>query len=274
MARRAKTSAHPTKPLVKAPMQIGRLDAPAIVGELRRIHEEAEDPQVERMPGDEELFGALLYAEKHAKALRSLPIEVQRVAALQRVRLWEYLREQTEKHQARAIDDARTAGVQWAVLAPALAVGAPNAAYNKAKRLKADDFTDGTPQARRVRRTPEAVLLAQHRRILEQAQERRIQESAQRHHAHLVPVATRLLAQRDALVRDDDVDYWLEEMEAVLTQCRTPLQKASLNRYFDAAMRAVARLENSRGHSAALTDEARATLAEALDLQQRHAVGH
>ncbi|GGJ39649.1 hypothetical protein GCM10010121_058450 [Streptomyces brasiliensis] len=249
-------------------MRIGPLDAPAVVGELRQIHEEAEDPDVERMPADDELFGALLYVEKHVQALRRQSTEVQRAAALKRVQLWEYLREQTEIHQARAVDDARNAGAQWIQLAPAMAVGAPNAAYNKAKRLKAVELIDETPLANHVRRTPEAVLKAERRLALEQAAERRAQEAAQRLHELMVPVATRLLEQREALLRDDDIDYWLEEIEAVLPHCQTPLQMVSLNRYLDAALRALTKLERRSARSAALTEEARLALAAAVELQQ------
>ncbi|WP_225814238.1 hypothetical protein [Streptomyces spinosus] len=268
MKKRVRSASRPTKPLVKAPMRIGPLDAPAVVGELRKMHENAEDPDVERMPADDELFGALVYAEKHVQALRGQPPEVQRAAALRRVQLWEYLREQTEVHQARAVDDARRAGAQWIELAPALAVGAPNAAYNKAKRLKAVQLIDGTPQAKPVRRTPEAVLDAERRIALEEAAERRAQEAAQRRHELLVPVVTRLLEQRESLQRDEDADYWLEEIEAVLPHCRTPLQMVSLNRYLDAALRALLKLGKRTGRSPALTDEARLALAAAVELQK------
>ncbi|MGW4597500.1 hypothetical protein ACWEOA_19620 [Streptomyces sp. NPDC004457] len=274
MKKRVRSASRPTKPLVKAPMRIGPLDAPAVVGELRKMHENAEDPDVERMPADDELFGALVYAEKHVQALRGQPPEVQRAAALKRVQLWEYLREQTEVHQARAVDDARRAGAQWIELAPALAVGAPNAAYNKAKRLKAVQLIDGTPQAKPVRRTPEAVLDAERRIALEEAAERRAQEAAQRRHELLVPVATRLLEQRESLQRDEDADYWLEEIEAVLPHCRTPLQVVSLNRYLDAALRALLKLEKRTGRSPALTDEARLVLDAAVELQKGPGVGH
>lgn len=274
MTKRARSVSRPTKPLLKAPMRIGSLDAPAVVGALRKMHEDAEDPDVERMPADDELFGALLYMEKHVQALRRQPPEVQRAAALKRVQLWEYLREQTEIHQVRAVDDARRAGAQWIELAPALAVGAPSAAYNKAKRLKAVELIDGTPQAHPVRRTPEAVRKAERRLALEQAAERRAQEAAQRRHELLVPVATRLLEQRESLQRDDDADYWLEEIEAVLLHCQTPLQMVSLNRYLDAALRALSKLEKSTGRSPALTEEARLTLAAAVELRQRPGASH
>ncbi|MFF4749282.1 hypothetical protein ACWD5R_30880 [Streptomyces sp. NPDC002514] len=265
MAKRARVTNRPTKPLVRTPMRIGTLDAGAVVGELRQMHEDAEDPDVERMPADDELFGALLYAEKHAHVLRRLSLQAQGAAALKRVQLWEYLREQADAHQARAVSDAREAGVQWAQLAPALAVAAPNAAYNKAKRLKAIDLTDETPQARPVRRTPEAVLQAERRLILEQAAERRNQEAAQKRHELLVPIAVALMDQRDDLQPDDDADYWLEEIEAVLPHCQTPLQMVSLHRYVEAAVRAFGKLARQTARNPALTDEARLALAAATE---------
>ncbi|MFE9611358.1 hypothetical protein [Streptomyces sp. NPDC006012] len=265
MAKRARVTNRPTKPLVKTPMRIGVLDARAVVGELRQMHEEAEDPAVERMPADDELFGALLYTEKHAHVLRRLSRAAQGAAALKRVQLWEYLREQAEGHQARAVSDAREAGVQWGQLAPALAVAAPNAAYNKAKRLKAIDLTDETPQARPVRRTPEAVLQAERRLILEQAAERRNQEAAQKRHELLVPIAVALMDQRDDLRPDDDADYWLEEIAAVLPHCRTPLQMVSLHRYVEAAVRAFGKLERQPTTNLALTPGARLALAAATE---------
>ncbi|WP_258314559.1 hypothetical protein [Streptomyces sp. Act143] len=268
MKKRARSAARPTNPLVRAPMRIGTLDAAAVVAELRQTHEEAEDPDVELMPADEELFGALLYLEKHARALSKQPPAVQRAAALKRVQLWEYLREQTELHQARAVDDARGAGAQWIQLAPVLAVGAASAAYNKAKRLKAAGLIDDPSSGHHVRRTPEAVLEAERRLARAEAAERRAQEEAQRRHALMVPVATRLLEQREALVRDEDTDYWLEEIEAVLPHCRTPLQMVSLKRYLDAALRSLTKLEQQSARSVALTDEARLALAAAVELQQ------
>lgn len=135
MAKKKRTASDPTAPLVRAQERIGSIDAPAIVGELRQLHERAEDPDVEQMPADHELHGALIYAEQHHSALRPLDEVARRAAAIKRILLWEYLRQQTDMHQLRAIDDARAEGAEWAALAPPLAVRAPSAAYNKARRL-------------------------------------------------------------------------------------------------------------------------------------------
>ncbi|MFF4902820.1 hypothetical protein [Streptomyces sp. NPDC001068] len=268
MTKRAGSAGRPTKPLLKAPVRIGSVDARAVVGELRQLHEDAEDPDVERMPADDELFGALLYVEKHAHALRRQTPEVQRAAALRRVQLWEYVREQVDVHQMHAVDDARQAGAQWIELAPVLAVNAPSAAYNKAKRLKAVELTDETPQARPLRRTPEAVLRAERRIASERAAERQAQEVAQLRHELLVPVVERLLEQRESFESDEDIDYWWEEIEAVLPHCQTPLQMVSLRRYLDAVLRALAKIEKRTARPVALSEEALLALAAARKVRQ------
>jgi hypothetical protein len=235
MARPSKKSLTPTKPLLRPPARIGPLDAAGSIGLLRQLHEDAEDPHIDRMPADEELYGALLYLEMHTRALRSE--RAQRTAALERVRLWEYLRERTDIHQAMAVSDARAAGVEWAELAPALAVKAPSAAYNKALRLRAATLTNATQPDRPVRRTPEAVLLAEREAAAKAAAERRAAEEATRRHALLAPVARRLLEHRDELDDDDDVSFWLDQIEAVLPHCETPTQFVSLGIYMEAVVR-------------------------------------
>ncbi|WP_307072075.1 hypothetical protein [Streptomyces canus] len=50
MPRSARRSPSPTKPLIRPPVRIGSLNAARLVAELRVLHEEAEDPDVARMP--------------------------------------------------------------------------------------------------------------------------------------------------------------------------------------------------------------------------------
>lgn len=125
MAKKKRRASDPIAPLVRVLERIGSIDAAAVVGELRRVHERAQDPDVEQMPADNELHGALIYAEQHHAALRTLDEAVRRAAAIKRTLLWEYLRQQTDVHQLRAVDDARAEGAEWAAPAPALAVRAP-----------------------------------------------------------------------------------------------------------------------------------------------------
>lgn len=116
---------------------------------------------------------------------------MRRASAIERVRLWEYLREQVNIHQARAVEDARAANAEWAELAPALAVKAPSAAYNKRLRLRAAATQNPAQPDRPVRRTPEAVLLAERQAAAKAAAERRAEEEAARRHALMTPVARR-----------------------------------------------------------------------------------
>ncbi|MGW2425594.1 hypothetical protein ACWC0C_41230 [Streptomyces sp. NPDC001709] len=251
MARTARKSAAPTKPLLKPPVRVGNLDTAAVIGELRQLHEDAEDENIGRMPADEELFGALLYLEANAGALKSNG--AQRQAGVARVRLWEYLREQADLHQAKAINDARAAGVEWADLVSALAVNAPSAAYNKAQRLKAAVLTDSSRDDRPVRRTPEAVLKAEQQAAARAAAQRREEEEAGRRHALLAPLAQRLLEHRTGLDDGDEVSFWLDQIAAVLPTCQTPTQMVSLKTYVEAVVRELRKVEREAARPPAST---------------------
>ncbi|GGN46341.1 hypothetical protein [Streptomyces fuscichromogenes] len=264
MARSPRKPVAPTKPLLKSPVRIGKLDTKAIIGELRQLHEDAEDESVGLMPADEELFGALLHLEANAGALKSE--EARRKAAIKRVMLWEYLREQADLHQAKAIEQARADGIEWADLVPALAVNAPSAAYNKAKRLQAAVLTEASQGDPPVRRTPEAVRDAKRQAAARAAVQRRAEAEAARRHAALAPVAQRLLDHRAGLDDDEDVSYWLDQVAAVLPSCQTPTQLVSLQTYMEAVVRELRRKQRETGKAAASTPEALLAYAMAAEV--------
>ncbi|GHI10336.1 hypothetical protein Scel_86570 [Streptomyces cellostaticus] len=217
------------------------------------------------MPDDEELFKALVYLERQAGALKD--DQARRDAAITRVRLWQYVREQADVHQARAVADARSARAEWADLMPALAVNTPSAAYNKATRLRAAALAaQGEPA---VRRTPEAVLEAERRIEARALATRRAEEEAARRHELLVPVAQRLLDCRSELAEDEDVEFWLEQIEAVLPHCTTATQMVSLGTYLEALVRVLRKLGRQDPQAACSTDEARAACAAAEELLRR-----
>ncbi|TFV29950.1 hypothetical protein E4K10_46545 [Streptomyces sp. T1317-0309] len=243
---------------------MGNLDAAAVVGELRQLHEAAEDTSIDRLPADDELFTALLYFEARAGALKTE--NARRMAAIKRVLLWEYVREQAELHQARAIEDARTANVAWSDLATPLAVSAPSAAYNKAARLRAVVLRNASHDARQVRRTPEAVLETERQIAALAAAERRAQEEASRRHELLVPVARRLLENRAGFAEDEDIAYWLDELAEVLPHCQTAVQKLSLSTYVQAAIRELRRAERLTARPVTTTKDAQLAYAAAAEL--------
>lgn len=215
------------------------------------------------MAADAELFQALLYLESHATALKDA--QAQRTASVQRVRLWEYIREQADLHQARAIEQARASGVEWADLVSALAVNAPNAAYNKAKRLKAAALTDASHEGRHVRRTPEAVQEVERQVATRAAAERRAERQAARRHTLLAPVARRLIECRAGLDEDEDITFWLDQIAAVLPDCQTSTQLVSLETYVKAVVREVRHRERAKGKMAATAD-ARSAVEAAAEL--------
>ncbi|MFH8698967.1 hypothetical protein [Streptomyces chartreusis] len=240
------------------------MDSAAIIGKLRKLHEDAEDPEIGRMAADAELFQALLYLESHAAALKD--DTARRTAAVQRVMLWEYLREQTDLHQAQAIEHARAAGAAWAELAPALAVNAPSAAYNKARRLKAAVLTDAATEDGPVRRTPEAVQKVEQQAAARAAAERRAQHDAARRHQLLAPVARRLIEHRQGLDDGDDVTYWLDQIASVLPNCQTPTQIVSLETYVAAVVRHLRKAEAANGRLAGMDTDAQLAYAAAAEV--------
>lgn len=263
VAKKKGRGTNPTAPLVRAPIRIGVIDASAAISELRTLHERARDPRVERMPEDSELYGALLYLEQNRDALKPLGDAVRREAAIARTRLWEYLREQTDIHQLRAIDDARAAKAHWADLAAALAVKAASAAYNKAVRLRVSAPRGSNPDSKPVRRTPEAILEEERRIEAAASAERRREQKEEARHTFMKSVARRLLDHRDELAQDnEDAEDWLEEISNVLADCVTPVQKASLATYVSAAVRSV--------HGTPVSADAQAALAAAAELIKPH----
>lgn len=244
-------------PLSRPRIRVGQIDATGIASELRQLHEKAEDPSVERMPEAAELWGVLLYAEQHAQALKTPA--ARKEASLKRTLLWEYLKEQVDPHQERAVRDAVEAGAEWAEIASYYAVKGPSGAYQKARRQHAAVLSaeDGAVP---VRRTPEAVARAEAERAAAERAERQQERVEAQRHAVTAQVARTLLAAREGLRVDDEADYWLEQAETVLEDCRTPKQFASLAVYLSAALRYLDRPERYGGPSAAVTAQGREAL--------------
>lgn len=267
--KRAKATVDPTAPLVRPSSQPPRMDAPAVIAELRQIHENAEDPRVERMPGDDELWGALLYLEEHASVLDKADEKIRAEAAVKRAALWEYLRAQIDSHQLKAVDQARAAGAEWARIAPALAVRSPSAAFNKAARLRATSLTDddGTRHGRPVRRTPEAVAQVLERKAQAAAVDRRREAAARSRHQTVLLVARSLLDHRADLADAAEVQYWLDEMREVLTDCTTATQMVSLETYVGAVARELQLVQRAQRLPAARTEAARMAFSAAVEIE-------
>ncbi|MFF4924164.1 hypothetical protein ACFY4B_26580 [Kitasatospora sp. NPDC001261] len=257
-SRRARKQAA-IAPLVKPPVRLDLRRPEVLVQELREIHERFSS--ADSMPDNGELYSALLWAERHSTDLGSTPAPTRRKAAVIRVRLWQHLRENLDRHQLAAVDDARAAGAEWAELAEPLAVRASSAAYNRAARMRSANMT--TPDGLAIRRTPEALAKAQAEVERELRESRRREAAAAGLHAHVYAVASRLIACRQQLPDDEDLQDWLDEVEITMADCATPAQQARLHRYVTASTRAFRRFSRERPGSLTMTTEAVAAVAAA-----------
>ncbi|MFD8316274.1 hypothetical protein [Kitasatospora purpeofusca] len=251
-------------PLLKAPVQLALSNPDALVRELRDLHEKY--GSADSMPDDSELYGALLWTERHAADLRRAPDAVRQRAALARVQLWQHLREQLDRHQLAAVDDARAAGVEWAALAGPLAVAAASAAYNRAARMRAAGMID--PEGQPIRRTPEAVVHTLAQIANEQRKAQRREAAAAGLHAAVAAAAGRLVASRKELPPDEDVQDWIDEVELTLADCDAAAQQVRLHRYVVATVRALHRFTRTHGSPPATASEALAAVAAANALPQ------
>lgn len=251
---RRKPGTPPTAPLKRVPRRPSGAGLTALVAELRKLHVAADDPRVELMPADEDPRGVLLYAEKQFHALKD-PAS-RRHAAKLRVKGWEILRWEADPHQSQAVLDARDAGASWGDLAADLGFrdGAVSAAQSKARRLRASQLEE-LPGVDNLRRTPEAVTQAEALLAAEDWERYRSELMATRRGDVTVGMARKLLAVETQLEMVDDADYWLEQVAAVVEDCHTPRQVASLEKYLSAALRRLRRVEQPNASARSVLDE-------------------
>jgi hypothetical protein len=210
------------------------------------------------------LYALLVFAERASRRISDTALRGE--AAVHRVMLWQWLREQIDAHQLRAVDDARNADVEWAQLVRPLGVESVPGAHNKVRRMRAGEAigADGTP----VRRTPAAVTAALAARAAEEVEERARARAALAHAERILAAARLMRAHVAALLTDDgegDIEYWITEMEAVLADVEkagsaTTAQVASLAACLSRASQQIKRLAETSGHPAARTEEAAAAL--------------
>lgn len=106
-------------------IRLGAIDVVGIAERLRELHRVGGDPQFERFPDPAELFLVLRHAERMASELKQpgqCPVNVVGETAVLRAKLWQYLREQADSGQLKAIETGRAAGVPWHHFSEALCV--------------------------------------------------------------------------------------------------------------------------------------------------------
>ncbi|MER6605912.1 hypothetical protein ABT282_08350 [Streptomyces sp. NPDC000927] len=258
----SKKLARPSRPAIR----LGDINPHNLVRELRRLHELGEDPAIERFPDDDEIFLVLAHAQRWSSSLkqpRNATVTVVAEVALIRVMLWQYLREQADIGQLRAIDDGRSAGVPWDQLAGPLCVTSKQGAYQKARRLQAEQVREPGE-----RRTPEVARDHEKRARAEERAERAQIRFQERRFPAAHRVARLLLEHRDGLALDEWAEYWLDEVEESLDDRDDPEKQARFCGWVESCVRAIRAHEVGQGVPAARTDEAARALAEAREFVQ------
>ncbi|MFJ9909525.1 hypothetical protein ACIRVK_43090 [Streptomyces sp. NPDC101152] len=177
---------------------------------LRELHELGGDPALERFPASEVLYLVLEHAQTWAGKLKQPKeslVNVVSEAAVLRAKLWQYLREQADAGQLKAIEDGRAAGVPWNHFAEALCVTSKQGAYQEARRLKAEQVREPGE-----RRTSEVAREHQDRAVAEERAERALLLVQERRFPIARQIGRLLLEDRDGIVLDSWAAYWLGEI--------------------------------------------------------------
>ncbi|MER5184543.1 hypothetical protein ABT009_40590 [Streptomyces sp. NPDC002896] len=127
----------------RSAIRLGEINTVALADRLRELDQAGGDPKFERFPACDELLLVLRHAERMAGELRVDttkvdPKDVMGEAAVIRTKLWQYLREQADAGQLKAIEAGRAVGTHWHRFNEALCVNSKHGAQQKAQRLKAE----------------------------------------------------------------------------------------------------------------------------------------
>ncbi|MEX2986320.1 hypothetical protein [Streptomyces sp. C36] len=252
MARRQKQSRKP-RPAIR----MGPIDTMGIAEQLRALHEAGGDPALERFPDPGELYLVLRHAERQAS---SLPEEARGAAAVLRAKLWQYLREQADAGQLRAVDDGRGVGVPWQSFNEALCVTTRHGAYQKALRLKAEQVRQP-----HERRSPETAHAYEERRLTEEKAENLRVTAQARRFALAQRIARRLLEHRDGLVVDEMAEYWLDELAETVDDRNSAFHRANFCGFLESFVRSIHQHARDHNQPTTTTDDARKALALATE---------
>ncbi|MER6256289.1 hypothetical protein ABT224_33560 [Streptomyces sp. NPDC001584] len=243
-----------------------------VAAELYELHAAANrgEDYLADWPGDSELYGVLVFAQAHAGRLKDQGALQQ--AALYRIQLAEWLREQADPLQLQAIDDARAAATAWERIALVLgfvqragetATPLASSAWKRARRLRV--AVHGGPEDRRQ---PEVAQVIETRAVQEELL-RRERERVEDIRYPAMDRAARALLHHfragDLLVDADDGFWWGELAEAVDDR-QSVSERATLVVYVRGAVRETFDYAVRTGQAPALTDEAAKVLRTAAAL--------
>lgn len=241
----------------RSAIRVGQIDALGMTDRLRKLHEAGRDPDFERFPDPSELFLVLRYTERQASSLSE---EARGAAAVLRATLWQYIREQADAGQLRAINDGREVGVPWHCFNEALCVTTRHGAYQKALRLRAEQVREP-----HERRSPETAHAHEKRRLAEERAEYVRVTSQARRFTLAQRIARQLLEHRNGLTVDEMAEYWLDELSTTIDDRDTAFHRANFCGFLESFVRSVHQLARDRNQPTTTTDGARHALALATE---------
>ncbi|MEU8310160.1 hypothetical protein AB0C84_41970 [Actinomadura sp. NPDC048955] len=177
------------------------------------MHADAEDQHRDLWPDAEDAVSILTYTRLRHRALRgptsSRPQRADQAAA--RLILIRVLRNVLDREELAAIEDARAAETEWAVLAGHLGLENPGSAALRHRRLLGA-LED--PQGRRTWAAGSAVI---ERRLRQRDEQGRAAAAVARHHRRVMHASEDLLAHaEDLAVSDECAADWLPELQECL----------------------------------------------------------
>ncbi|MFD4320447.1 hypothetical protein [Streptomyces sp. NPDC058548] len=271
MGRRAMKKVAPKATRERRPARrLQGVDPRVLAGQLYELHARAErqgdQGYLERWPGDGETHGVLHFAQAYADRLEG---EAYRRAALLRITLTEWLRQQADPLQLQALDDARGAGVQWDQVALVLQYtnrdGEPNpsSAFNRHASLKVAVL--GRPEDRRQ---PHVARIIEARAVQEEL-ERRERERAEDARYPAMDAAARALLEHfesGEILSDPDDDFWWGELASVVDDRQDASERANLVVYVRGVVRETYAHARRAGEPPTTTGRARRALEGAAAL--------
>ncbi|WP_329167382.1 hypothetical protein OHB49_44905 (plasmid) [Streptomyces sp. NBC_01717] len=248
-----------SKPRTKRlPVRLGRINTAVIADRLRELHRLGRDPEFERFPASEELFLVLQHAARTASELKQpedVPVNVVGEAAVLRAKLWQHLREQADAGQLKAVEQGRAAGVPWHHFNEALCVTSKQGAYQKARRLKAEQVREPDE-----RRSPETARKHEDRTLAEERAERARVVAQERRFPLALRIGRMLVEHQDGFVVTTMSEYWLSEITDTIDHRETALERANFSTFIEGFVREIHQLARERKQPATTTDEARRAL--------------
>ena len=242
----------------RLPVRLGRINTTAIADRLRELHRLGRDPEFERFPASEELFLVLQHAARSASELKQpedVPVNVVGEAAVLRAKLWQHLREQADAGQLMAVEQGRAAGVPWHHFNEALCVTSKQGAYQKVRRLKAEQVREPYE-----RRSPETAGRHEVRMLAEERAERARVVAQERRFPLALRIGRMLVEHQDDFVVTTMSEYWLSEITDTIDSRETALERANFSTFIEGFVREIHQLARERKKPVTTTDEAHRVL--------------